>query len=89
MAHGPSIHDCAITARFVVVLDLPVTFSLETAMQGRGFPYRWNPEHRARIGLLPRGGRGDETIWIEIDPATSSTPSTPMTCPMAGWCSMP
>ncbi|MBL7466263.1 carotenoid oxygenase family protein, partial [Escherichia coli] len=68
VAHGPSIHDCAITARFVVVLDLPVTFSLETAMQGRGFPYRWNPEHRARIGLLPRGGRGDETIWIEIDP---------------------
>jgi len=27
--HGPMIHDCAITRRFVVVLDLPVTFSFK------------------------------------------------------------
>lgn len=68
VAHGPSIHDCAFTARYAVVLDLPVTLSMQAAMGGARFPYRWNPEHQARIGLVPRQGRGDETIWIDIDP---------------------
>jgi len=66
--HGPSIHDCAITARFVVVLDLPVTFSMKALIAGHGFPYRWNPDHQARIGLLPRAAPGGETIWVDVDP---------------------
>jgi carotenoid cleavage dioxygenase-like enzyme len=66
--HGPSIHDCAITARFVVVLDLPVTFSMKTLIGGHSFPYRWNPDHQARIGLLPRAASGGETIWVDVDP---------------------
>jgi carotenoid cleavage dioxygenase-like enzyme len=66
--HGPSIHDCAITARYVVVLDLPVTFSMKTLIGGHSFPYRWNPDHQARIGLAPRTGAGSETIWIDVDP---------------------
>lgn len=67
--HGPSIHDCAITDRYVIVLDLPVTFSMKALIAGQRFPYRWNPEHQARVGLLPRNGRGNEVIWCEIDPA--------------------
>ncbi|QNA85565.1 carotenoid oxygenase [Sphingomonas sp. So64.6b] len=67
--HGPSIHDCAITARFAVILDLPVTFSMKSLIAGHSFPYRWNPDHQARIGLLPRDGRGDETIWVDVDPS--------------------
>jgi carotenoid cleavage dioxygenase len=66
--HGPSIHDCAITGRYVLILDLPVTFSMKALIGGHSFPYRWNPDHRARIGLLPRNGRGDETIWVDVDP---------------------
>ncbi len=66
--HGPSIHDCAITARFVVVLDLPVTFSMKALIGGHSFPYRWNPDHQARIGLLPRTAHGGETIWLDVDP---------------------
>ena len=68
VAHGPSIHDCAITARYVLILDFPVTFSMELAVAGSNFPYRWNPAHQARVGLLPRAGRGDETLWIDVDP---------------------
>jgi carotenoid cleavage dioxygenase-like enzyme len=52
----------------VVVMDLPVTFSMKSLIGGHSFPYRWNPEHQARIGLLPRGGRGSETIWVDVDP---------------------
>jgi carotenoid cleavage dioxygenase-like enzyme len=66
--HGPSIHDCAITSRYVVVLDLPVTFSMKSMIGGHRFPYRWNPDHQARIGLLPRAGRDSETIWVNVDP---------------------
>jgi carotenoid cleavage dioxygenase len=36
--HGPMIHDCAITGRFVIVLDLPVTFSMKTLIAGHSFP---------------------------------------------------
>ena len=66
--HGPSIHDCAITARFVLVFDLPVTFSMSATLAGYSFPFRWNPEHPARVGLLPREGAGDSIIWCAVDP---------------------
>ena len=66
--HGPMIHDCAITGRFVIILDLPVTFSLDAAMTGHPFPYRWNPSHAARVGLLPREGEAADIIWCPVDP---------------------
>jgi carotenoid cleavage dioxygenase len=66
--HGPSIHDCALTENFVVILDLPVTFSMQALMSGHKFPYRWNRDHKARVGLLPRGATGDEVVWHDVDP---------------------
>ncbi|QYU69263.1 carotenoid oxygenase family protein [Leptolyngbya sp. 15MV] len=64
--HGPSIHDCALTENYVVIFDLPVTFSMKALLAGHQFPYRWNREHRARVGLLPRGG--GEVTWCAVDP---------------------
>ena len=66
VAQGPCIHDCAFTARFVVVFDLPVTFSMRAVLGGHAFPFRWNPKHPARLGLLPRAG--GEVIWCPVDP---------------------
>lgn len=66
--HGPSIHDCAISGRYVVILDLPVTFSFRALLDGWAFPYRWNPDHRARVGLLPRDGDARDVIWCDVDP---------------------
>jgi carotenoid cleavage dioxygenase len=66
--HGPSIHDCAITQRYVLVFDLPVTFSMSATLAGYEFPYRWNNDHPARVGLLPREGRGEDVIWCAVDP---------------------
>ena len=68
VAHGPSIHECAITKNYVLVFDLPVTFSMASLIAGQGFPYRWNPEHKARVGLLPRDGSGADVIWCDVDP---------------------
>jgi len=63
--HGPSIHDCAITARYALILDLPVTFSIKALIGGHSFPYRWNPDHQARVGLLPRDGEAGDVIWVD------------------------
>jgi carotenoid cleavage dioxygenase len=63
------IHDCALTARFVIILDLPVTFSMPAARAGVGFPYCWNKDHPARVGLLPREGSADDIIWCDVEPA--------------------
>ncbi len=65
--HGPCIHDCALTARFAVVLDLPVTFSMRAVLGGHVFPFRWNPAHPARVGLLPRHGDAAGIIWCEVE----------------------
>jgi carotenoid cleavage dioxygenase len=65
---GPSIHDCMITKNFVVILDLPVTFSMKTLLAGHAFPYAWNPEHKARVGLLPRDGTNADIIWCAVSP---------------------
>ena len=66
--HGPCIHDCGFTARFAIVLDLPVTFSMRAVLGGHQFPFRWNPAHRARVGLLPRAGDPDSIIWCDVEP---------------------
>jgi carotenoid cleavage dioxygenase len=67
--HGPMIHDCAITDRFVAILDLPVTFSMKALIAGQDFPYRWNPHHAARVGLMPRTGSQDDIIWCPVPPS--------------------
>ena len=65
---GPCIHDSAFTARFAIILDLPVTFSMRAVLGGHAFPFRWNPAHRARVGLLARQGAGADTIWCDVEP---------------------
>ena len=65
---GPSIHDCMITKNYVIILDLPVTFSMKTLLAGHPFPYAWNPDHRARVGLLPKDGKDADVIWCEVEP---------------------
>jgi carotenoid cleavage dioxygenase len=36
--------------------------------KGFKFPYRWDDERSARVGLLPRSGTADEVVWCEVDP---------------------
>ncbi len=68
VSDGPSIHDCMITRHFVIILDLPVTFSMKTLLAGHPFPYAWNPDHKARVGLLPKDGKNDDVIWCDVAP---------------------
>jgi carotenoid cleavage dioxygenase-like enzyme len=65
---GPMMHDFALTDRYVVLLDLPVTFSMDAAVAGSQLPYAWNPGHPPRVGLLPREGADRTVRWAEVDP---------------------
>ena len=41
---------------------------MQALIGGHRFPYRWNPKHKARVGLLPREGRSEDVIWCDVDP---------------------
>lgn len=66
--HGPMMHDCAMTQKYMVILDLPVTFSVKAALTGAPLPYCWNPRHQARVGLLSRQDDSGDVRWFTIDP---------------------
>ncbi|XXT16654.1 carotenoid oxygenase family protein [Sorangium sp. So ce429] len=58
------MHDFAITRRYAVFLDLPVLFNgWRTPV-----PIQWSDDYGARIGVLPRDGRGDQVHWFPIAP---------------------
>ena len=61
------MHDFAITRDFVIFMDLPVLFSVESIASG-GPPFRWDDQAGARLGILRRNAPGGEVRWLEIDP---------------------
>jgi carotenoid cleavage dioxygenase len=66
---GPvSLHDTAITQKWIVLMDLPVLFDLELAGAGSSFPYRWFEDYPARVGLLARDADTTDVVWHEADP---------------------
>ena len=61
------MHDFVATEHHVVFFDLPAIFDLDAMMSG-GTSISWQPQHGARIGVLPRDGAGDDVTWFEMDP---------------------
>jgi carotenoid cleavage dioxygenase len=68
VADGPMMHDFALTRSYVVLFDLPVTFSLDAVSAGLKLPYAWDPAHQPRVGLLSRGDPSAAVRWFEVDP---------------------
>jgi carotenoid cleavage dioxygenase len=63
------MHDFALTARYVVFMDLPIVFNLDIALEGKGdMPYRWDDGYGARLGVLRRDDPFGEVRWFDIDP---------------------
>ena len=66
---GPvMVHDMGFTSSRVVFFDLPVVFQLELALNGVKLPFRWDPEYRSRVGVMPRAGTAADTTWIDVEP---------------------
>lgn len=65
---GPSLmHDWAMTEHHVLFFDLPVVFDSEHLIES-GFPYRWNEDYGARIGVMPKEGTSADVVWFDIEP---------------------
>ena len=57
------MHDFAVTSDHVVFMDLPIVRDLGAP---GGLPYRWDPDHGARLGVMARAGGNVQ--WFDIDP---------------------
>lgn len=62
----PMVHDMGLTPTYAVLMDMPLTFSAAAEQSGDALPYRWDPEHGSRVGLLPRDGSADDVVWCEL-----------------------
>ncbi|MFJ9029131.1 carotenoid oxygenase family protein [Streptomyces sp. NPDC102274] len=67
VADSPMMHDFALTEKYVVVFDMPVTFDPVAAGAGALVPYVWNDRHPARVGVMPRAG--GRVRWFEVPSA--------------------
>lgn len=59
-----SMHDFAITREHVLFFDQPAVFDFD-AMAETGFPFSWQPDNGARVGVMPRAG-GDAQ-WYDTE----------------------
>jgi len=66
VASATYMHDFAITANHALFFDLPVLYNGWRAPM----PIQWSDDYGARIGVMPRAGRGDEVRWFPIAPCT-------------------
>lgn len=76
----PMVHDHALSATRVALLDLPAQFDLEALHEG-GFPYSWVEDRAARVGLLPIDGSADDVVWCEVEPCYVYHPSNAVDLP--------
>jgi carotenoid cleavage dioxygenase len=62
---GPTmIHDFSVTRDHVIFYDLPVVFDLNV----QPFPFRWDDDYGARVGVMPRNGSDADVRWFEVEP---------------------
>ncbi|MQA84376.1 MAG: carotenoid oxygenase [Streptosporangiales bacterium] len=71
VAGRPVVHDMALTDRYAIFLDGPVSFSPAMMEKGYSFPYLWDFEYPTRWALVPRDGTADSAgsgvTWCEVD----------------------
>ncbi|MBW4563354.1 MAG: carotenoid oxygenase family protein [Mojavia pulchra JT2-VF2] len=61
---GVMMHDFAITANYTIFMNLPLTFRLERAQQGKP-PLLFEKDIPSRFGILPRHGDNSSIRWFE------------------------
>ncbi len=59
------MHDMSLTESYVIIYDQPVTVDFDMVAT-HGFPFRWNADYGNRVGLMPREGKADDIVWIDV-----------------------
>jgi carotenoid cleavage dioxygenase len=65
---SPMVHDCMFTQNYFVLFDFPVLFDEQALNDALPFPYTWQADYGARVGLLPRNGGAADVSWHEVGP---------------------
>ena len=60
------MHDFAVTEKYSLFLDFPITLDIERAIAG-GPALDFEPEHGSRIGVMPRYGTDADVRWFEVE----------------------
>lgn len=60
------MHDFAVTEKYSLFLDFPITLDIERAIAG-GPALDFEPEHGSRIGVMPRFGTDLDVRWFEVE----------------------
>ncbi|MEH6517870.1 MAG: carotenoid oxygenase family protein [Halioglobus sp.] len=60
------MHDFAVTEKYSLFLDFPITLDIERAIAG-GPALAFEPEHGSRIGVVPRFGSDSDVRWFEVE----------------------
>ena len=60
------MHDFAVSEKYSLFLDFPITLDIERAMAG-GPALAFEPEHGSRIGVIPRFGTDADVRWFEVE----------------------
>jgi carotenoid cleavage dioxygenase len=66
--YASMVHDFMITSEHVLFPIMPLTGSMERAMNGAP-PYAWEPEKGVFIGVMPRTGSVADIRWFEGPPS--------------------
>lgn len=62
---GVMMHDFAITERYTIFMDLPLTFRLERLQRGET-AFAFERDRPSRFGILPRHGDNQTIRWFEV-----------------------
>lgn len=63
--YSSMVHDFIVTQKHIVFPILPLTGSLERAMEGKS-PFAWEPETSGWLGVMARDASIESIKWIEI-----------------------
>jgi carotenoid cleavage dioxygenase-like enzyme len=66
--YASMVHDFMITRDHVIFPIMPLTGSMERAMNGQPV-YAWEPDKGVHIGIMPRNGSVDDMRWFQGDPS--------------------
>jgi carotenoid cleavage dioxygenase len=64
--YAAMVHDFMVTSDYILFPIMPLTASLDRAMQGLP-AFAWEPEKGNHIGVMPRRGTVDEIRWFKND----------------------
>jgi carotenoid cleavage dioxygenase len=60
-----------LASRYIGRRPIPervVAGMMRTGGDAAGFPYAWNPDYPARVGVMPRQGGNADVRWFEVEP---------------------